>query len=173
MQFQVSTQHERLHGHRLLGDSLSDHYRLAGGDEISENALRTRKSPRRPLPGRSTARYWAVQASKQSQSMHFQYTRSIHLWTTSTSTQLQITSMHMQPTSSSVNCFLPPEFARPPSLSTISKSFIPHNFLLVCFCMFRCYYPSLFIIYKSFISQTLCQPLFSIFQGLYKQRLML
>ena len=31
-------------------------------------------------------------ASKQSQSMHFQYTRSIHLWTTSTSTQLQITS---------------------------------------------------------------------------------
>ena len=95
-------------------------------------------------------------ASKQSQSMHFQYTRSIHLWTTSTSTQLQITSMHMQPTSSSVNCFLPPEFARPPSLSTISKSFITHNFVLVCFCMFwfRCH--SLFIIFKSFTSQTLC-----------------
>ena len=97
--------------------------------ECTENA----KVAPRPLPGRSTARYWAVQASKQSQSMHFQYTRSIHLWTSPTSTQLQITSMHMQPTSSSVNCFLPPEFARPPSLSTISKSFTTQNFVLTTY----------------------------------------
>ena len=106
----------------------------------------TRKSPPRPLPGRSTARYWAVQASKQSQSMHFQYTRSIHLWTNPTSTQLQITSMHMQPTSSSVNCFLPPEFARPPSLHHFQVIHSTQLLLHLCLsCPSHCSYIALLV----------------------------
>ena len=37
-----------MHGHRLLGDSLGDHYRLAGRDEISENALDAKVAPATP-----------------------------------------------------------------------------------------------------------------------------